>query len=347
MKKIIYKDNMDRILEWIMIITLIILIGVVHLIGRSVLLTYVVAGFSLVIIMVMFFYKVFHKTYIENILVQLSDLLDTIINISDDPIFSTTEDTIFSKLQFQTIKLTNILKKKNKQIKEERDEIKALISDIAHQLKTPLTNLKMYGEFLQDESLSKEERKEFNEIMILSLNRLTFLVESMIKMSRLESGVIQLRSQRNNLNDTVLRAIAQVQKRAKEKNIDIKLEEQDKIEINFDKNWIFEAVLNILDNAIKYTPSNGEIQVKLQSYEMFSRIDIIDNGIGILEEEIALIFKRFSRGKNVGDVEGIGIGLYLTQEIISMHGGYVKVNSSQGKTKFSLFVPIDINKSAY
>ena len=143
----------------------------------------------------------------ESIFIQLSDMLQTIIDMKDKEVFSTIEDTLFSKLQYQTIKLTTILNNKNSQIEEERNEIQKLISDIAHQLKTPLTNLKMYGEFLQDESLSKEERKEFYEIVMSSLNRLSFLVESMIKMSRLESGVINLRYTVSELNDTLLMAI--------------------------------------------------------------------------------------------------------------------------------------------
>lgn len=302
-------------------------------------LTMIVSILAILMVLIMYLYKVFSQKYIENIFIQLSDLLDTIINMKDDTIFSTIEDTILSKLQYQTIKLTNILKSKNKRIEDERNEIKALISDIAHQLKTPLTNLKMYGEFLQDDTLTEEERKEFNEVIISSLNRLTFLVESMIKMSRLESGVIQIRCQNNILNDTVLKAIVQVQKKAKEKSIEIKLKEIDKIQSSYDDNWICEAIFNILDNAIKYTEENSEVMITIQKYDMFSRIDIEDKGIGIREDELPKIFSRFYRGKNVGDIEGIGIGLYLTREIITKHGGYIKVNSSNTGTKFSVFLP--------
>ena len=139
--------------------------------------------FSVFIISSFFIYKIVYKKHMESIFIQLSDMLQTIIDMKDKEVFSSIEDTLFSKLQYQTIKLTAILKNKNSQIEEERNEIQKLISDIAHQLKTPLTNLKMYGEFLQDESLSKEERKEFYDIVMSSLNRLSFLVESMIKMS--------------------------------------------------------------------------------------------------------------------------------------------------------------------
>lgn len=311
----------------------------VYIIGVNFKVSIILVIFSVFIIGGMFLYEKIYKNYMEEIFVQLSDMLATIIDMRDEEVFSIMEDTLFSKLQYQTIKLTNILKEKNRQIEDDRNEIKSLISDIAHQLKTPLTNLKIYGEILQDESLSKEERKEFNKIIILSLNRLSFLIESMIKMSRLESGVIQLKSQMNDLNDTILLAINQVQKKAKVKNIDIKLEETAKVKITCDKNWTAEALFNILENAIKYTNENGVIKVTVQNYEMFVRIDIQDNGVGIKEDELPKIFTRFYRGKNVGDIEGIGIGLYLTREIISKQGGYIKVKSNNKGSIFSLFLP--------
>ena len=295
--------------------------------------------FSAIIILGMFIYEKLYKNYMEDMFIQLSDMLSTIIDMRDEEVFSTMEDTLLSKLQHQTIKLTNILKDKNKQIEKDRNEIKSLISDIAHQLKTPLTNLKMYGEFLKDEDLTEEERKEFNDIIMISLDRLSFLIESMIKMSRLESGVIQLKPQRNDLNDTVILAISEVQKKAKMKSIEIQLEEVDKISIIHDKNWVREAFFNILENAVKYTSENGVIKVKIQGYEMFTRVDIKDNGVGIKEEELPKIFARFYRGENSRDIEGIGIGLYLTREIISNQGGYIKVNSSSKGSTFSVFLP--------
>lgn len=296
--------------------------------------------FSLFIISMIFIQEKLYEIYIKDILIDLSDMLSTIIDLKNEVVFSTMEDTIFSKLQYQTIKLTNILIEKNKKIEKDKDEIKALISDIAHQLKTPITNLKMYGEFLQDENLSDKERKEFNDIIMISLERLNFLVESMIKMSRLESGVINLKLKLNDLNDTVILAISQIQKKSRKKNIHIDLEEIDKVEIIHDKNWTAEAIFNLLENSVKYTQENGYINVIIRKYDMFARIDIEDNGMGINEDEISKLFGRFYRGKNTGDIEGIGIGLYLTREIISKHGGYIKAKSKKDGSIFSLFLPI-------
>ncbi|MCI9302849.1 sensor histidine kinase KdpD [Clostridium sp.] len=337
MKGNIYK--IGTIIEGILILTTIIFNIIIYILVKNIKLSFIVFIFSMFIIVIFFIYRFIYKKYMENIFINLSNMLSTIIDIREDIVFSTIEDSLFSKLQHQTIKLTNILKNKNKQIEEERNEIQELISDIAHQLKTPLTNLKMYGEFLKDESLSEDERKEFFEIVMYSLNRLSFLVESMIKMSRLESGVITLRPNLSNLNDTLLMSINQVQKKAKEKKININLEEVDKIKIYHDKNWISEAIFNLLENAVKYSTNNSKIDIKIQSYEMFVRIDVKDNGIGIQEDELPKIFRRFYRGSNVEDIEGIGIGLYLTREIVNKHGGYIKVKSNNNGSIFSIFLP--------
>ena len=319
-------DKVNNTLSKIIIVSAIIFNVYIYVISESREVFLATLIFSVFITSSFFIYKIIYKKHMESIFIQLSDMLQTIIDMKDKEVFSTIEDTLFSKLQYQTIKLTTILNNKNSQIEEERNEIQKLISDIAHQLKTPLTNLKMYGEFLQDESLSKEERKEFYEIVMSSLNRLSFLVESMIKMSRLESGVINLRYTVSELNDTLLMAINEIQSKAK-------------VTINHDKNWIKEGIFNILENAVKYSSENGKIDVKIESYEMFVRVDIKDNGIGIKEDDMAKIFSRFYRGENVGDAEGIGIGLYLTREIVSKHGGYIKVKSHNEGSIFSIFLP--------
>lgn len=332
-------NKINNIYKFIIILITIILNIWIYLNLKNLNISLLLLVFSMFILVMFFIQERRYENYIKCSLLDLSDMLQTIIEMKDKEIFSTMEDTIFSKLQYQTIKLTNILNAKNEQMETERNEIKALVSDIAHQLKTPLTNLKIYEEFFKDESLTVEERKEFSEIMTISLDRLTFLVESMIKMSRLEGNVINLRIEKNYLNDTVILAISQVQKKAREKNINIEFIQIDKVEIIHDKNWISEAIFNILENGVKYTKENGEIKVTIQSYEMFVRIDIEDNGIGIKEEEIPKIFMRFYRGNNVGSTEGIGIGLYLTRTIISKHGGYIQVSSNKNGSIFSVFLP--------
>lgn len=328
-----------RMLQGLIILICIVFTAVIGFKTRDMEITIITISFSCIIITVVFLYEKLFRKYMYDIFSKLSDMLATISDMKENEFFSTIEDSMFAKLQWQTIKLTKLLKSQNKRIEDDKNEIKSLISDIAHQLKTPLTNMKMYEEFLQDESLSEEERKEFNEIILISLNKLSFLVESMIKMSRLESGVINLKPELNDLNSTLLLAIGQAHQQAKNKNINITLDEKSKVNISHDKNWTTEALFNIVDNAIKYTKDQGEVNISILSYEMFSRIDISDNGIGIEEDELPKIFSRFYRGKNAQDFEGIGIGLYLSREIISKQGGYIKVKSDKQGSTFSIFLP--------
>ncbi|AVQ47088.1 sensor histidine kinase [Clostridium botulinum] len=296
--------------------------------------------FSILMIMlsIMFIYVL--KKYMEHILIQLSEVIESITDMNDKEVFSVLDDDMLSKLQSQVIKLTNILKAQNRRIKYERDEIKSLISDISHQLKTPLSNLKLYYEILQDTSISKEEYGEFNFNMKSQIEKLSFLLESMIKMSRLESGIIKLTPNKASINNVCLIAIKQVYKKAKDKNIEIKFNVAEDIVLNIDKNWTTEAIFNIIDNAVKYTNNNGTIVVDSIKYEMFVRIDIKDNGIGIDEKEINSIFKRFYRGQGSENEEGIGIGLYLSRQIIEKQNGYIKVKSKLQKGSiFSIFIP--------
>jgi signal transduction histidine kinase len=295
----------------------------------------IILGLSLLFIHIL-------KKHIEHILNQLSQVICSIIDMNDTEVFSVLNDDMLSKLQSQVIKLTNILKAQNRRVKNERDEIKSLISDITHQLKTPLSNLKIYHELLMDESISKEEYIEFKDNIQNQIEKLDFLLSSMIKVSRLESGIIQLAKVKANLNDICLTGIKQAYQQANIKNIDIKLNNTENIILNIDKNWTIEAIFNIIDNAIKYTPIGGTIIINIIQYELFTRIDIIDNGIGIDETEINNIFKRFYRGKASKNVNGVGLGLYLARKIITMQDGYIKVKSEVSKgSVFSLFLPLN------
>lgn len=294
----------------------------------------VIAGLSVGFIYIL-------KKHMEYMLNQLSKVISSITDMNTDEVFSVLNDDMLSKLQSQVIKLTNMLKAQNVRIKSERDEIKSLISDISHQLKTPLSSLKLYYELLQDSSISKAEYAEFSGNMQSQIQKLSFLLESMIKMSRLEGNVIKLIPNQTSLNDLCLTAIKQAYQKAKSKNIEIRFNAREDIIVSVDKNWTVEAVFNIIDNAVKYTDVGGIISIDTIRYEMFARVNIADNGIGIDEKEINNIFKRFYRGEHAKNEEGVGLGLYLAREIISKQNGYIKVKSKvlQGSV-FSLFLPL-------
>ena len=188
-----------------------------------------------------------------------------------------------------------------------------------------------------DKELSDEERSEYTATLQTSLEKLTFLTNSLIKMSRLESGIISLKPETNSLNDIVLQAVKTVYAKAKEKNITMTFDCEQNFKVLLDFNWTAEAITNVLDNAVKYTPSGGVVELKIAEYPSYLRLDISDNGIGIPEEEQAKIFGRFYRGKQSAGIDGVGIGLYLTRDIVSKQCGYIKVKSDKRGSTFSIF----------
>ena len=279
-----------------------------------------------------------HNRYTDDLLEQLALLIEDLVGQQELILFSEEEDTLLSRLQHQLLKLRNILISHNKLLEDEKNQIKSLISDISHQIKTPVSAAKTFSELLSDDELSKEERNEYISILQEALNKLTFLTDSLIKMSRLESGIIHLKPEKVIINDIILQSVKAVYAKAKEKNITIYFDNRQEYKINLDFNWTAEAITNVLDNAVKYTQSGGRVDIRILDYPSYLRLDITDNGYGISKEEQAKIFSRFYRGVNSSGVEGVGIGLYLTREIISRQNGYIKVNSNAEGSTFSLFL---------
>lgn len=255
--------------------------------------------------------------------------------------FGIAKHTLTARLQHQLLKLRNILTAQNQMLAQEKEQIKTLISDISHQIKTPVSAANTFAQLLDDKELSDEERSEYIATLQTSLEKLTFLTNSLIKMSRLESGIISLKPEKNSLNDIVLQAVKTVYAKAKEKNITITFDCEQNFEAMLDFNWTAEAITNILDNAVKYTPSGGIVGLEITEYPSYLRLDISDNGIGIPEEEQAKIFGRFYRGKQSAGIDGVGIGLYLTRDIINKQKGYIKVASDENGSVFSLFLKKD------
>ena len=279
-----------------------------------------------------------HNRYNDDLLEQITLLIEALVEQQERQIFSEAEDTLTARLQHQLLKLRNILTAQNQMLAQEKEQIKTLISDISHQIKTPIAAANTFAELLSDGELSAEERTEYITTLQMSLGKLTFLTNSLIKMSRLESGIISLKPEKNSLNEIVLQAVKTVYAKAKEKGILITFECDQTFEAVLDFNWTAEAISNVIDNAVKYTPQGGFVRLQITEYPSFLRLDISDNGVGIPEEEQAKIFGRFYRGKQSVGTDGVGIGLYLTREIINKQNGYMKVSSDENGSTFSLFL---------
>lgn len=276
---------------------------------------------------------------------KIMNKLDNMIELATTGKFTETtyDESVLSAIES---KMNNYLSSSfisSKKIELEKDKVKSLISDISHQTKTPISNILLYSEILSESNELTESSKKSVLQICNQAEKLNFLISSLINASRLETNIINITKAKNSVNDLIYKVVNQLRTKAEIKKIHIKIDENiDNKKASFDMKWTIEALHNIVENAIKYTPQNGNIQITIVPYEFFYRIDISDNGIGIEEYEINDIFKRFYRSKRVSQYEGVGIGLFLTREIIHAQGGYIKVSSTVGKgTVFSVFLPIE------
>lgn len=257
--------------------------------------------------------------------------------ISGEPIETSFDETKMSALETKLAQYLKMNQLGKQQLNDEKERIDALISDISHQTKTPIANMLLYSELLAEE-IQDEKSKEMLEAIHFQAEKLSFLTQSLAKISRLESGVIQMVPERNSVSELIEKVVTQVEPKASMKDIYIDVSSVDG-EALFDMKWTSEAIGNIVDNAVKYTNIGGNIQITVNEYSLFTRIDIRDNGIGIAENDLPKIFGRFYKCSTTQQEEGVGLGLYLARELISGQGGYIKVSSQIEKgTMFSVFL---------
>lgn len=252
------------------------------------------------------------------------------------------EDTMLDRISHQLSRLYQMLQAGKHKIEQQRTDLQGMISDISHQVKTPATNLKMAVFALMEQELPRKKQLEYLQSMNVQLDKLDFLMNAMVKSSRLETGVITLKKQRTPIYETLAAALGSIFLKAEEKRLQVTVDCPAHLLVPHDPKWTAEALFNLLENAVKYTPAGGKIQVTVVRWEACTKIDITDTGRGIPEKHQAQVFKRFYREPEVHNIEGIGIGLYLTREIISKQGGRVKVTSGAGcGTTFTIFLPND------
>ena len=249
------------------------------------------------------------------------------------------EDTLSSKVQGKLLQFYDLMSEERRLSRQEKQVIQELVSDISHQVKTPIANLQMFSGILRSHDLSEEKRAEFLEMEAGQVDKLDFLLQSLIKMSRLETGTFTMHMERADLYDTIAQALSGIWAKAEAKNLDLAVECGSGITARHDPKWTAEALFNILDNAVKYTPAGGGIRISVRPWQFYTRVDIKDTGGGIPEEHCHEIFKRFWRGEEAASKEGVGLGLYLAQEIITKQRGYISVRSEVGSgSTFSVYL---------
>lgn len=272
---------------------------------------------------------------------ELCKILDDMIDGDKEPKRAKDSETLFARINHRLTRLYQIMQENRHKVDEERQELQTLVSDISHQVKMPVSNLKMATDTLLTNSVTEVKRREFIQGIRTQTDRLDFLFQALVKTSRLETGVIRLEKKTGHIYDTVAQAMSGIVYEAEKKQIDVSVDCPESLTIAHDSKWTAEALFNLLDNAVKYTPADGKIAVTVKQWEMYVEIKVTDTGKGISESNQAAIFRRFYREEEVHEQQGVGIGLYLAREIITQQGGYIKVVSESGKgSAFSIMLPM-------
>lgn len=270
---------------------------------------------------------------------DICDTLDALIAGRQPEQYHPYEDSVTAKVQGKLMQYYDIMSEGKMQSQRDKQTLQELVSDISHQVKTPIANIQMFTGILQQHQLTEEKRSEFLQTMAAQINKLDFLMQSLIKMSRLETGTFVLHMEEAPLNKTIAQAMSGVWAKADSKNIQLSADCDPAITVQHDPKWTAEALGNILDNAVKYTPAGGSISVSVRPWQFYTRIDITDTGIGIPEEHYNDVFKRFYRAQEVAAQEGVGLGLYLANGIITRQKGYISVKSVPGEgSTFSVYL---------
>lgn len=334
------RDNSSFKLTYILFSALFVLVSILFVIfflfGEQSL--YAITLYMIAVFAIAIFFVLTIGRRVRVIIQRLDDMVDSAINNENLELMY--DETTISVLENKLNRFLSMSKVISSNREEEKNTIKSLISDISHQTKTPISNILLYSQLLQEcEEANGQSKELINEITTQS-ERLSFLIQTLVKMSRLETGIINAKSKVSSINKLLENVINAIGNKALSKNITINLQCEGEFQGLFDSKWMEEAIYNIVDNSVKYTPVNGKVTISVNNYKMFTSVEIADTGIGIEEKEINNVFKRFYRSSNVSQYDGIGIGLYLAREIITLQGGYIKVKSELEKgTIFSVFIP--------
>ena len=280
------------------------------------------------------------RKYLVRYTISLTSCIDAMLAAKENIEFDEENELLTSKIQVKFRQLYDVLNQQKEASIRDREQLEEIISDISHQIKTPMSNIKMYSDILKNRELTKEKQREFLGLVQLQIDKLESLIDSMIEMSQMEVGMISVLPKRQPLIKLIEEAVCGIAVKAEKKNMDISILCDERLMACYDLKWTTEALVNVLDNAVKYSDENGEIKISVLELGFFIKVQGTDNGKGIEEGNFTQIFKRFYREPEVQQVEGVGIGLFLAQEILKKQKGYVDVKSSPGRgSTFSLYLP--------
>ena len=269
---------------------------------------------------------------------MIDRLLDNVLNqetIEDSDVKEGEYSALVSKIK----QIQEVLGSHIQNAEKEKEQVKSLVSNMSHQLKTPLANLSLYGEILGRNEVTPKQKEEFSGKMQRQIEKLSWIVESLSKMVKLEQNIDGFEVQNIGIKQTLLEAVDTVYDKLEKKEMDLVMEPIEDRLLYHNRKWTVEVFVNLLENALKYTKKGGRILISVKSYELYTEISFSDTGQGIRQEEMTDIFKRFYRSSEVENMEGSGIGLYLSKLILEKEKGYITAASQYGKGScFSVFL---------
>ena len=281
-------------------------------------------SYFLIFIITNYIIVIFNNYKLTKEITKINKYMDKVLNGDYSIDIRDYNENKLSLLKNDLYKLVVRLKKQNEKELNDKLYLKDFLSDISHQLKTPLTSMYVINDILEKEE-DKLKRKEFLIKNKLQLERIEWLISSLLKMATIESGTTKLLKTNVNIKDLINKSLQPINIRLELKDININIEGNKNITFNLDFNWMREALLNILKNAYEYTPYGGSININYEDNPLYLMIKITDSGIGINKNEIKNIFKRFYKVNK--DSDGVGIGLNMASKIIEMHDGKIIVTS--------------------
>lgn len=248
-----------------------------------------------------------------------------------------------SQLQSEIYKTTVMLKEQADNSQKDKENLKQSLSDISHQIKTPLTSIMvMLDDIIEDENMPEDIKRDFLNDIRRSSNSISFLVQSILTLSKLDANSIVLKSKTENVKKILDECVKNTEVLAEIKGVETSVGCDDSLTLSCDFKWLCEAITNIVKNCIEHTNDGGFVKLKGEKNSLCTKITVTDNGCGIAKEDLPHIFERFYKGRN-SDENSVGIGLALAKTIIEKSGGSIYADSEQGKgTKFTVTL-FDIN----
>ena len=270
--------------------------------------------------------------YFRKIYKDIKDMTDYVYNSSEGRNFdmkNRNQEGQIGLLKTELIKMINILKEKVELLNNEKIFLNEVISDISHQLKTPMTSLIILNDLMY-EDLPKETKIEFLDKIKSQLNRMEWLIKSMLKLSKVEAKVIDFEKKEVKVSELIKKSISPSLISMEIKNIELTVNGDENISYIGDINWSCEAFVNIIKNCVEHTDTNGKINISYEENPLYCEIVIKDNGEGIDKKDLPHIFKRFYKGKSSKD-DSVGIGLAMAKSIIESQNGDIYVKSEKNK----------------